>query len=90
MKRVVAWNDISGQYQASYEKDGTRHHLWIEDANAVNMKTSLVHKYNLAGACVWAANFADEQVFNIFERNLKQVQSYEEWQLYYSQPEVVK
>lgn len=87
---VVAWNDISGQYQASYEKDGTRHHLWIEDANAVNMKTSLVHKYNLAGACVWAANFADEQVFNIFERNLKQVQSYEEWQLYYSQPEVVK
>lgn len=87
---VVAWNDISGQYHATFEKDGMSHQLWIEDANAVNMKTSLIHKYNLAGACVWAANFADEDVFRIFERNLKEVRSFEEWQLYYSQPEANK
>ena len=83
---VVAWNDVSGQYQTSYEKEGTTYQMWIEDKNAVNMKTSLIHKYDLAGACVWAANFADENVFMIFERNLKQVDSYEEWQTYYSEP----
>jgi len=87
---VPAWNDISGQYEASFDKDGIRYQLWIEDENAVNMKTSLILKYDLAGACVWAANFADERVFNIFERNLKQVQSYEEWQMYFSQPELPK
>ncbi len=84
---VVAWNDQLGQYQANYEKDGKTYQMWIEDADAVNMKTSLVHRYNLAGACVWAANFADERVFSIFERNLKQVQSYEEWKNSYSLPE---
>ncbi|NMA65004.1 MAG: glycoside hydrolase, partial [Clostridiaceae bacterium] len=87
---VTAWNDVSGQYEAWFDKDGIKYQLWIEDENAVNMKTSLIHKYDLAGACVWAANFADERVFNIFERNLKQVGSYDEWQMYYNQPEKAK
>jgi spore germination protein YaaH len=83
---VVVWNDISGQYQATFEKEGKSYHMWIEDQNSVNMKTSLIHKYNLAGACVWAANFADKNVFNIFERNLKHIKSYEEWKTHYSEP----
>lgn len=87
---VVAWNESIGQYQASYEKDGKTYEMWIEDADAVNMKTSLIHQYNLAGACVWAANFADENVFHIFERNLKEIQTYEEWKNSYSLPEVQK
>lgn len=87
---VTAWNDVSGQYEASFDKDGVRYQLWIEDENAVNMKTSLILKYDLAGACVWAANFADERVFHIFERNLKQVESYNEWQMYFSRPEQPK
>ncbi len=83
---VLAWNASSGQYQASYEKDGKVYKLWLEDADAVNMKTSLVHKYNLAGASVWAANFADEKVFEVFERNLKQIAHYDEWKSTYEGP----
>lgn len=83
---TVAWNDVGGQYQASFERDGTSYQMWLEDADSVNMKTSLIHKYNLAGACVWAANFADEQTFIIFERNLKQIASYEEWRRDYTLP----
>lgn len=84
---VVAWNDSLGQYHANYEKDGKTYQMWVEDADAVNMKSSLVHRYDLAGTCVWAANFADERVFYILDRNLKQVQSYEEWKGSYSSPE---
>lgn len=87
---VVAWNEVSGQYEANYQKDGKNYQMWIEDADSVNMKTSLVHKYGLAGACVWAANFADQDVFRIFDRNLKQVTSYEEWKSYYSAPSGLK
>lgn len=87
---VVAWNDVIGQYHTTYEKDGKTYQMWIEDQDAVNMKTSLVHKYNLAGACVWAANFANEEVFEVFERNLKQVNSYEDWLTYFSTPTVKK
>lgn len=83
---VVAWNETSGQYQANFEKDGVIHQLWIEDADSVNMKSSLIHKYDLAGACVWAANFADEKVFNVLDRNLKKVADYNEWSMYYSLP----
>ena len=80
---IVAWSDLSGQYQASYDKDGKTYKMWLEDADAVNMKTSLVHKYNLSGACIWAANFADEQVFVVLERNMKQISGYEDWESYY-------
>jgi len=76
---TVVWNPIHGQYHATYEKDGKTMKMWIEDADAVNYKTSLIHKYNLAGACVWAANFANESVWPVFERNLKQIAHYEEW-----------
>ncbi len=86
----VVWNDTSGQYQTTYEKDGKTYHMWIEDQNSVNTKTSLIHKYNLGGACVWAANFADKDVFYVFERNLKKIKDYEEWRAYYSQPIVDK
>jgi spore germination protein YaaH len=77
---IVAWNDTSGQYQASFDKDGKSYKMWLEDAESVNMKTSLVHKYGLGGACVWAANFADKQVFEMLERNLKEIKSYQEWE----------
>ena len=76
---TVVWNPDTGQYHATYEKDGQTIKMWIEDADAVNAKTSLVHKYNLAGACVWAANFANESVWPVFERNLKRISHYEEW-----------
>jgi spore germination protein YaaH len=76
---TVVWNPSQGQYHATYEKDGRTIKMWIEDADAVNAKTSLVHKYNLAGSCVWAANFANESVWPVFERNLKKISHYEEW-----------
>lgn len=76
---TVVWNPVQGQYHATYEKDGKTLKMWIEDADSVNFKTSLIHKYNLAGACVWAANFANESVWPVFERNLKKIVHYEEW-----------
>lgn len=82
----VVWNASIGQYEASYEKDGTVNRMWLEDKDAVNMKTSLVHKYQLAGASVWAVNFADASVWPVFERNLKKVAHYEEWKQLYSSP----
>jgi spore germination protein YaaH len=83
---VAAWNPVGGQYEASFEKDGKVQKLWIEDADAVNAKTSLVHKYQLAGACLWAANFADTSVWPVLDRNLKEVAHYDEWKQQYSQP----
>jgi spore germination protein YaaH len=82
----VVWSESSGQYATQFEKDGVTQKMWIEDADAVNTKTSLIHKYNTAGACIWAANFADENVWPVFERNLKQVAHYEEWKEKHSSP----
>ena len=75
----MVWNPVQGQYSATYEKDGKTIRMWIEDADSVNAKSSLILKYNLAGACIWAANFANESVWPVLERNLKEITHYEEW-----------
>lgn len=82
----IVWDPTDGQYATSFEKDGKTQKMWLEDADSVNTKSSLVHKYNIAGACIWAANFADESVWPVLERNLKQVANYDEWKDLYSSP----
>jgi len=41
-------DEESGQFYAEYTKDNTNYRLWLEDANSINLRTSLVHKYRLA------------------------------------------
>jgi len=50
----VEWDEESGQFYAEYTKDNTNYRLWLEDANSINLRTSLVHKYRLAGTCAWS------------------------------------
>ncbi|NMB96416.1 MAG: glycoside hydrolase, partial [Clostridiaceae bacterium] len=50
---TVEWDEESGQFYAEYEKDGKTYKMWIEDENSINLKSSLVHKYKLAGTAAW-------------------------------------
>lgn len=76
---TITWDEEKGQYHAVWQGTDGQYDIWIEDANAVNVKSALVHKYNLAGAGAWAMNFAGEGIWNIFSRNLQEVKHYDEW-----------
>lgn len=76
---VPVWDAESGQYVVSFEKDNRTYKMWLENEYSVNLKTSLVHKYNLAGTAAWSHNFANDRVWTVFADNLKKTVHYEEW-----------
>jgi len=75
----VQWEEESGQFYGQYQKDNTLNKIWLEDANSINLRTSLVYKYNLAGTCAWSSNFATSDIWGVLKKNLKEIGNYQEW-----------
>jgi spore germination protein YaaH len=76
----VAWDAESGQYYAEYTAEGATFKLWLEDGNSINLKSGLVQKYRLAGAAAWKRSDAIPEVWSILDRNLKGMDTYQDWQ----------
>ncbi|MDQ2087701.1 glycosyl hydrolase family 18 protein [Herbivorax sp. ANBcel31] len=75
----AVWDEESGQFYAEYKKEDSRFRIWLEDENSINLKSALVHKYNLAGVCIWSRNFASDDIWDVLYHNLNEIESYEEW-----------
>ena len=78
---AVVWEEAHGQFYAEYEKEGSTYKVWLEDINSLNLRTSLVHKYKLAGAAAWRLDFETPDVWSAITGNLKSVGSYAQWKL---------
>lgn len=77
----VKWDEESGQFYAEYNKDnGSNNKIWLENEESIDLKSSLVHKYGLAGAAGWRKDFEVSEVWNVLNKNLKVLDSYEAWQ----------
>ncbi|MEA4961418.1 glycosyl hydrolase family 18 protein [Lutispora sp.] len=75
----VKWDAESGQYYAQYKENDMTYKVWIEDARSINLKSSLVHKYGLAGAAAWRRGFETENIWAVIADNLKDKEDYQQW-----------
>ena len=75
----VIWNEDSGQFYAEFKKDGKTYKIWMEDEHSINLKSSLVHKYKLAGACAWRRSDESPKIWEVLNTNLKLTRNYSEW-----------
>jgi len=75
----VKWDEESGQFYAEYKKDGKTYKMWLEDENSINLKSSLVHKYKLAGTAAWKRSDASAEIWDVLNKNLKVFNNYQEW-----------
>ncbi|MDD2481963.1 MAG: glycosyl hydrolase family 18 protein [Lutispora sp.] len=78
-KIEMEWDKESGQYYAQYKEKDITYKVWIEDARSINLKSSLVHKYKLAGAAAWRRGFETEDIWSVIAENLKNKQDYTQW-----------
>lgn len=76
---AVVWDEESGQFYAWYEENNATYKIWMEDEISINLKSSLVHKYNLAGTAAWKLMLERQEVWAVLENNLKGVDNYFEW-----------
>ena len=80
-KAQKSWDSESGQFYSEFVKDGATYKVWLEDEKSMNLRTSLVHKYELAGAAAWRLDFEAPGIWSVINRNLKVFGSYGEWKL---------
>ena len=78
-KPQIRWDKESGQYYAQYKEKDITYKIWIEDKRSINLKTSLVHKYGLAGAAAWRRGFETEDIWFVIADNLKNKEDYKQW-----------
>lgn len=78
-KLEVIWNEESGQNYVEYKDGNAKCMIWIEDDESINLKASLVHKYDLAGAASWRKGFETEDIWMVLRDTLKIKQSYAQW-----------
>ncbi|MHB1392900.1 MAG: glycosyl hydrolase family 18 protein [Clostridia bacterium] len=78
-KPVVKWDEESGQNYAEYKEGKNTYKIWIEDEKSINLKSSLVHKYDLAGAASWRKGFESDDIWSVLQDNLKVKQNYTQW-----------
>jgi spore germination protein YaaH len=78
-KADMVWDEESGQYYAEYTEYDVLYKIWIEDEKSINLKSSLVHKYDLAGTASWRKGFEIEEVWHVLNDNMKFRQNYYQW-----------
>ncbi len=88
-KLAVVWDEASGQNYVEYKVGKVTHKIWIEDDASINLKSSLVHKYDLAGAASWRKGFESDDIWSVLQDNLKVKQNYTQWANANSAAEVV-
>ncbi len=59
----LIWDYESMQYYGEIDKDNTIYKIWLEDSKSLEMKASLIHKYNLAGIASWRKGFETADVW---------------------------
>ncbi len=58
------WSDADGQYYAECTEDGTKYQIWVEDADSISAKLTLMQSNNLAGVAEWKLGFETADVWN--------------------------
>lgn len=70
-KARMSWDEASGQNFAYYTKGDSVYKIWLEDEMSIKLKTSLVRKYDLAGAAAWRKGFEESPVWDVIFEVLK-------------------
>lgn len=64
------WDEESQQNYIEYQENGADYKIWIEDANSLEKKVSLVNKYNLAGVGSWRLGFETSNIWDVISKEL--------------------
>lgn len=64
------WDEESQQNYIEYQENNADYKIWIEDANSLEKKVSLVNKYNLAGVGSWRLGFETSNIWDVISKEL--------------------
>lgn len=64
------WDSRDGQYVVSWKKGSTECSFWLENADTVKKRITLVNDYSLAGTASWRRGLETADIWNVINENL--------------------
>jgi spore germination protein YaaH len=64
-KAAKIWDTVSGQYFATYNKDGVTYKIWLENESSIKLRVELANKYNLAGVASWKLGLEKPSIWSV-------------------------
>ena len=64
----TTWDNKVGQNYATWEADGAKYEIWLEDAKSSEPKLKLMQKYKLAGTAEWALGQESSDIWNLIQK----------------------
>ena len=64
----TTWDKKAGQNYATWEADGAKYEIWLEDAKSIEQKLKLMQKYKLAGTAEWSLGQESTDIWNLIQK----------------------
>lgn len=64
----MEWNGSVSQYYGSYEEDGAKYEIWLEEDESVEEKLKAIFEYEVAGIAGWKLGLEKESAWNVISR----------------------
>ena len=64
----TTWDKKVGQNYATWEADGSKYEIWLEDAKSIEPKLKLMKKYKLAGTAEWSLGQESTDIWNLIQK----------------------
>lgn len=64
----TTWDKKTGQNYATWEADGSKYEIWLEDSKSIEAKLKLMKKYKLAGTAEWSLGQESSDIWNLIQK----------------------
>lgn len=64
----TTWDKKAGQNYATWEADGSKYEIWLEDSKSIGAKLKLMKKYKLAGTAEWSLGQESSDIWNLIQK----------------------
>ena len=64
----TTWDKKAGQNYATWEADGSKYEIWLEDSKSIEAKLKLMKKYKLAGTAEWSLGQESSDIWNLIQK----------------------
>lgn len=65
------WDETSGQYVVSYNRQGVQHRIWVEDGRSLALKTMMGAKRNIAGYAYWYIGAETDDIWSSLKNAMR-------------------
>ncbi len=63
----VVWDEETCQNYGEIEMGGTLYQVWLEDAQSIETKLTVMKNHNLGGVAAWKLGFEDKEIWDVID-----------------------